>query len=103
MSKLIDITLGQIKINAGIDAEDFKEPMCGNCLHYCWSIDGDRHKGNCNNPYCVDKACMTLPAGLHAMTGSNLCSDYLNNFEKNEFITKIRVNITKEIIYEDIT
>lgn len=76
----------------GIDKNELKEEMCGNCKNYLWDSSGDRHDGSCKlKDFNLDFTIGAAPLGrLHALTGCsgcyyfNIMSIIDNNNEANE-------------------
>lgn len=82
----IKIKKKELKVGNGIEEKDFSLRLCGNCAHYVWSSDGDRHKGDClkaKEEECIEFVLMVkVPNGLHALTGAMGCK--LFELDKND-------------------
>ncbi|MBU1757926.1 hypothetical protein KKG31_01905 [Patescibacteria group bacterium] len=96
----IKIKKKDLKAGNGID--DFSIPICGNCIHYIWSHDGDCHKGDCEKRDDADN-CICLmarvPDGLHALTGTKYCNSFKLK-QDNDTEIEIFVNEVKNEVFE---
>jgi hypothetical protein len=96
----IKIKKKDLKVGNGID--DASISICGNCLYYIWSNDGDRHKGDCSKrddrDNCIYVAAR-VPDGLHALTGAEYCASYELE-QDNGIEIEIFVNEVKNEVFE---